>query len=111
MPIINATGNKAYQNLVKVSVADILVWALVDSGATISIISNKTATTLTKYIVHSTTPDFAHVTGVGGETHKVLSKISLPFFIGQTRVTHDFHVISSQHDMILGLDFLKSGQT
>ena len=110
MPIINATGNKAYQNLVKVSVADILVWALVDSGATISIISNKTATTLKKYIVHSTTPDFAHVTGVGGETHKVLSKISLPFFIGQTRVTHDFHVISSQHDMILGLDFLCKNQ-
>ena len=91
---------------------DLTIRALLDSGANISIISSKTSKLLQKSGVslNYTRPDHEHVTGVGGEIHQVLSKVSLTFMIGQTKVSHEFHVISSKHDMILGLDFLSKNK-
>ena len=65
-------------NLVKVTIKTVNTKALIDSGATISCISqyalNKIDPNKTKY-THS---DIQQVRGVGGEKHEILGKVTLP---------------------------------
>ena len=100
------TDSRAFKNMLQVRIGSRHVWALLDSGVNISVISDHLFQTLKSFFTKVQTPDFKQVSGVGGELHQVLSKVLVCFYVNNIQVSQDFHVISGRHDMILGLDFL-----
>ena len=106
VPEVTISDPRAFNNLLKVRVQRNHVWALIDSGANISVISTELAALLSPCIEAHYTPDFSHVSGVGGEMLQVTDRVVLGLYIGDQEFIHEFHVVSIRTSMILGLDFL-----
>ena len=52
-------------------------------------------------------PDVFKIFGVGNTPHEITEKVELTLYIGEDKITQQFHVFPNQFDMILGMDFIK----
>ena len=86
--------------------------ALIDTGASISCIAESFYRSLpSQQKTPLEPPLYLHVTGVGGEIHKVLGRTTLKVLIDGYEYSHNFHVFSYlHHHLILGTDFLEENQ-
>ena len=78
--------------------------ALVDTGATISVMHDSFVRTLGVPVQHTS----GNIEGLGGNVH-VVGKVQLPVKVGVAQIMHTFTVISSTvagYDVLLGEDFL-----
>ena len=102
-----------YNSFIDLSVNSVNVRALIDTGASISCISQSLL-----YKLLSTSDDlqheklassaFSNVTGVGGELHKIKGTVQLKVKIKNQIFIQDFHVLDELHqNLIIGMDFLK----
>ena len=103
---VTVLDSRAFTNMLKVRVGSRHLLALLDSGANISVISREMFQLFQPKVECIQSPDFKEVSGVGGERHQVLSKVSLNLCVDNLSLYQNFHVITGRHDMILGLDFL-----
>ena len=87
---------------------DFQVWALIDSGANISVMSAEMANKIRYSCPQSERPDFTMVKGIGGEVHRMTEKLTVRFWINSVAVRQTFHVIDGHQSVILGMDFLQS---
>ena len=96
------------KNLVKITMHDCPTKALIDTGADISCMSEKFFRSLpSKFKPSYDKPKFNFVSGVGGEKHPILGKVSLNFKIDEYEYNHDFHIFKHlHHHVIIGNDFL-----
>ena len=103
------TDIRVHKNQLQVAIGSVKVWALVDSGANISVISSELAARVRSHslCLGSEAPDFKKIKGVGGEIHEVTEKLTFEFRINSLLLQHSFHVINGHHNVILGIDFLK----
>ena len=108
IPQVMATDIRVYQNQLQVRIANHHVWALVDSGANISVMSKELADKIRPLCPSPESPDFTLVKGVGGEVHQVTEKLTVEFWINSIWVKQVFHVINGHHSVILGVDFLQA---
>ena len=83
------------------------LYALIDSGADISIISTSAFTKIpSKQIMSRQTPD-VHVKGATGHKLEVVEKVQLKFKLGTMILVQDFHVVENfKRSVLLGIDFL-----
>ena len=104
-------------NLLKILISNRAVDALVDTGASISCISEYLCERIISNYHQKVARDnkflgkpvFNAIRGVCGEIHPVRGTIELPFSINGLKVVHTFHIFSRlEHQMILGLDFLEA---
>ena len=70
VPQVAVTDSRAFKNMLQVRIGSRHVWALLDSGANISVISDHLFQTLKSVFTKVQTPDFKQVSGVGGELHQ-----------------------------------------
>ena len=106
VPQLQINHPQAYDNLLQVRVGGNHIWAIVDSGATISVISRETAALLDKCIISRHAPEFSHVSGVGGDMLEVREKVLIEMYISNRKFEFFFHVIPGTNAMILGMDFM-----
>lgn len=94
------------KNLASIRVGTSLVSALLDTGASISCISEE--------LVFQSFPNIkiqhsSLKSGVCGEVHKVLGQVDITIDINGLAVCHTFHVFRRLHwEIILGVDFFKT---
>jgi hypothetical protein len=95
------------QNVIKGKIGTYSVNCLVDSGATISCISQNILE-LTSPNVTCEQSTIENITGVGGAIHSVSGIVLLEFSIQDQIFSHKFHVIPAlNYSVILGVDFLR----
>ena len=97
-----------HENYLPVTIGNKQTMALVDTGASISVVSQTLIDTFTPNELTFTKSDYQAIIGVGGERHSVINKVDLPITVGDTRVSQTFHVLEGHHMVILGMDYLKS---
>ena len=102
--------------MLRVTISNHTVNVLVDTGASVSCIS--------EYLCHKVIPNYSQrlqnepgfigkpsfnaIKGVCGEVHPVRGTVDLDLNINGLKVTQKFHIFTRlQHQMILGIDFLK----
>ena len=94
-------------NLIQVNIGKQTCSGLIDSGATISCVSEHIYRRSFKN-VEIMPSSLAHIVGVCGEVHKVLGQVTLPFRIDGVVLEHTFQLFEKLHQpLILGMDFLK----
>ena len=97
-------------NLIQVNIGKQTCLGLIDSGATISCVSEHIYRRSFKN-VEIMPSSFAHIVGVCGEVHKVLGQVTLPFRIDGVVLEHTFQLFEKLHQpLILGMDFLKQNK-
>ena len=80
---------------------------LLDSGASISCISNSYLTNTSLHGTRLQPSDIPEIAGVGGERHKILGILETHITISKAKFKCKFYVIDRiQHPVILGIDFL-----
>ena len=106
VPEIMVADSRVYQNQLQIRMGDFQVWALIDSGANISVMSVEMANKIRYSCPQSERPDFTMVKGVGGEVHRVTEKLTVRFWINSVAVHQTFHVIRDESGQVQ--NFLKS---
>ena len=97
-------------NLIQVNIGKQSCSGLIDSGATISCVSEHIYRRSFKN-VEIMPSSLAHIVGVCGEVHKVLGQVTLPFRIDGVVLEHTFQLFEKLHQpLILGMDFLKQNK-
>ncbi len=95
------------KNTIHVKVKQVRTTALVDTGASISCVSERFLSKVGYGPAHYHPCSLTEVIGVGGEKHPVLGVISLGINVGNLLISHSFYVFKHiHHPLILGLDFL-----
>ena len=97
-----------HKNTILVSVEGRKTQALVDTGASISCVSLAflRKTKLKDAVLHGCA--LQHITGVGGEQHRVLGQIEIPILVSGAKISFKFYVLDKlHHSLILGIDFLE----
>ena len=85
--------------------------ALVDSGASVSLMSKQffDKTVYASTISHLPPPDFESITGVSGTSLPVMGKFEVNFAINKRRYQYTVHVVEGlHHSFILGVDFMEA---
>ena len=103
---IQLADKRIFENTLRVNIGKARAAALVDTGATVSCISNNFLNTINPHYVRYLQPDIMTVFGVGNMAHEVSAKVELNFVIDGTEFTHTFHALHNGYNMILGMDFL-----
>jgi predicted aspartyl protease len=104
---VSAVSNTSVQeNYLPISIGGINTQALVDTGATISVMSNSFLEKIPSKLVSKKAPQFKSVTGVGGQVCDVKTQVELTFRVQNFNLTQSFHVLDGHHTVILGMDFL-----
>ena len=96
------------QCLLPITLGDLKLRALLDTGSTISALNEKTFLK-TKFANKSLlSSEIKHIVGAGGATYPVKGKLELNFKIGGLLLSQIFYIIPAlRHSMILGTDFCK----
>ena len=97
---------------VKILNSKVSTKALLDTGAGISCMAETFYNSLPAQCRPTIqTPTFSHISGVGGEIHKVRGQDPLEVIIGDYKYHLSFHILNSlHHHIILGNDFLESNE-
>ena len=106
------------ENLLQLSIRNRNTTALVDTGASVSCISEDFCFQIFPSLYQNLAnnpvigePKFKAIRGVCGETHPVRGTIELELNVNGFRVSQSFHIFSRlQNTVILGLDFLKANK-
>ena len=98
------------KNTVATWVNDHKTFALCDSGASISCVSEAFLNTaFANKSISLTDCNIKSIVGVGGTHHAVTGKVSLDIFVGKVGLKFHFYVIKDlHHSIILGLDFMET---
>lgn len=95
------------KNKITIEIYDVKTIGLVDTGASISCVSENLINKLNQSKIELERTNFMNIYGVGGEEHKVLGKVTLPLKFQGLVIKHRFHVVQDlQYPVILGDDFL-----
>ena len=107
-----ALATPIHKNLVLTEIDGIEQVGLLDTGASISCVSQKFLSKLDSFKLNKYDPSsIDHIQGVCGEVHKVLGTIKLPICINGLILPHTFYVFRKlHHQLILGIDFLTAHQ-
>ena len=89
---IQLADKRIFENTLRVNIGKAGADALVDTGATVSCISNNFLNTINPHYVRYLQPDIMTVFGVGNMAHEVSAKVELNFVIDGTEFIHIFHV-------------------
>ena len=103
---IEFSDPKVHENTLRIKIGHLNSVALIDTGATLSILSESLLDKLNPRNVKYVKPIVSVVYGVGSQQHEITTKIEADFFIEGHKFTQDFHVMKNQYPVILGLDFL-----
>ena len=106
------------ENLLQISINNHVTTSLVDTGASVSCVSEDFCVKLfpNLYQKQKGSPvinqaAFKAIRGVCGETHPVKGTINLEVNINGLKITQTFHIFSRlQNTVILGIDFLKTSK-
>ena len=99
--------NKECALFLPVSLKTVTISALVDSGATVSVLSDKLFKDIFKDAVDIWLTPGKRVSGVDGRTLPILGKINIPIGLGGKSILHDVLICQgSGIEFILGKDFL-----
>ena len=93
--LTSQNSSKVHQNTLGIKICHLSSVALVDTGATLSIISENLLQKLNPQHVRYMKPTISVVYGVGSQQHEINTKIETNFFIDE-----------KQYPVILGLDFV-----
>ena len=97
-------------NLVQVNIGKQTCSALLDSGASISCVSEHIYRRSFKN-VEITPSSYTNIVGVCGEVHRVLGQVTLPFRLDGVVLEHTFQLFEKlHHPLILGMDFLRQNK-
>ena len=108
--ILTYADNSTHENLLPVTMGSIQTLAMMDSGATISIISQNHLNKIHPRFYTKSKPKYKTIQGVGGMINNVHSCVTLTVSIDTLKIEHNFHVIQTHHDIIFGLDFLRKNK-
>ena len=112
LPLITSqTANSNSQHFVNISIGSTATQALIDSGASISCVSQKFISTIKDNLLQFGPSKFKLAIGVGGETHRIDSSVTFHFTLAGKCFQHTFHVLPGHHPVILGLDWLTLSQS
>ena len=101
------TNSKA--KLCRLSFGKKRLFALVDSGADISLITSHVLKSLPRDCVTTIRDTSIHVSGVTGKSLSILGAVKLNFSIGKSSLSHVFYVVKEMtKPAILGADFLSA---
>lgn len=98
-----------HRNTTEVHIGDKKTFALVDTGASISVVSKEffDKTCYAKSQMHES--KYNVIKGVGGDRLLVLGRVVLEVKIGGKALEYPFHVIENiHHSLILGEDFFSN---
>ena len=94
-------------NFVQINLGKHTSKALLDTGASISCISEHVYRQSLKNI-EIMPSSLAHIVGVCGEIHRVLGQVTIPFRLDGIALEHTFQLFEKLHQpVILGMDFLR----
>ena len=97
-------------NLVQVNIGKQTCSALLDSGASISCVSEHIYRRSFKN-VEIEPSSYTNIVGVCGEVHRVLGQVTLPFRLDGVVLEHTFQLFEKlHHPLILGMDFLRQNK-
>ena len=109
---IQLNDKRIFENMLHVNLGKTKVFALVDSGASISCVSNNLLNSINPHYVKHLESDITMIVGVGNMTHEVAGKVELDLVIEGQAFKQTFYALHNQHSIILGMDFLtKHGAT
>lgn len=95
------------KNKIQIKLSNFHINALVDTGATISVVCNKFLKKLFKN-PHIYKSDLCAVTGVCKTSHAILGQTDLEIDVNGLKMPHTFHILENlPHTIILGQDFLE----
>ena len=103
---IEFSDPKVHENTLRIKIGHLNSVALIDTGATLSILRESLLDKLNPRNVKYVKPTFSVVYGIGSQQHEITTKIEADFFIEGHKFTQGFHVMKNQYPVILGLDFL-----
>lgn len=96
------------KNTIMVRVANARTKALIDTGASVTCITNSFLKTTGLKSTNLQVTDTKQIVGVSGNTVNTLGTINIPITIdGRTMYHHTIVLNNSQHSLIIGIDFLK----
>lgn len=96
-----------HRNTILASIGGKRAQCLLDTGATVSCISNAFLSKTNLYNTKLQPTDISEISGVGGERHKILGILKVPIVISSAQFLFDFYVLPElQHPVILGVDFM-----
>ncbi len=110
IPSLTNTITHPANNFVDLSVCNIQTEAMVDTGASISVV-NQSLIDMIQQTLTINPPISTFCRGVGGTLHKFTGTVTLPLNFGTTKVYHTFHILPNCQHMILGIDFLHQHKT
>ena len=101
-----STNHNMYQNTLKVMLNGNYHFALLDTGATCSIINKTLLEYLPKHSYRKLQKPSTSILGIGNQTQTILDNIEMDIVIGKQKFRHTFYVIDQSFSIILGMDFL-----
>ena len=98
-----------YRNTILASIGGKRTQCLIDTGATVSCISNAFISKTNLCDSKLKPSDISEISGVGGERHKILDVLEIPLTISGATFVFNFYVLPAlQHSIIIGIDFMET---
>ena len=94
---IKLSERRLLENMLKVRIGQDQTFDLVDTGATISVISNNFLNSLNQHYYKEIEPDVKFIMGVDNKIHSVSAKVELTFSMGNQQFNHAFHALHNEH--------------
>ena len=94
---IKLSDRRLFENMLKVRIGQVQTFDLVDTGATISVISNNFLNSLNQHYYKEIEPDVKFIMGVDNKIHSVSAKVELTFSMGNQQFNHAFHALHNEH--------------
>ena len=111
IPRVALLKKELFQNTLRVTVGNTTVNGLIDTGASISVISCNFISKLKPSLVKYLQSDINKIYGVGNVAHDVTEKVQLSLRVGNQKLTQCFYILrQNQYDIILGMDFIRQHQ-
>ena len=111
IPRVALLKKELFQNILRVTVGNTTVNGLIDTGASISVISCNFISKLKPSLVKYLQSDISKIYGVGNVAHDVTEKVQLSLRVGDQKLTQCFYILrQNQYDIILGMDFIRQHQ-
>ena len=107
-PYVNSSGAMQFHNMITAKFAHLKTQCLVDSGASINVISTKFLSQIPSKFVTKLPTKISTVIGVGDYQTKIKSRVRLNFKIDGVIFTEDFYTLHNNYNVILGLPFMEN---
>ena len=102
----NSSDPRIFDNHLRIQVGKHNIGALVDTGATVSCISNALLNKLHPKSVQYFKSDITCISGVGGKKHAISDLVQIEFQCSNQTFSHKFYALHNPYMLILGMDFI-----